>query len=153
MRYWDVFKELENMRRDLDRVFTSQETWRWPFSKMAFLPGLGARQYPMINISEDKDNVYVEALSPGVNPETLDVSITDDVVTISGEKLAAGDGLDPEAYHRCERAAGKFVRTIEMNTKVEENKVKADYKNGLLSIILPKAESAKPKRVAITAGN
>ena len=151
MKYWEMFREMDALRRELDRTF-NRDTGRSPFSRVAFLPGLAARQYPMINLSDDKDSVYIEALAPGVNPGTLEITVLNNAVTISGEKTPGCEGIKPEDYHRCERAAGKFVRSVELSSPVDENKVKAEYKNGLLTITLPKAESAKPKRVAITAG-
>lgn len=150
MTFYDIFKDLETLRNELDRVFNPND-WRRPFSRTAFLPAMGARQYPMINLSDDKENVYIEALAPGLNTEKLDLSVLNSTVTISGEKDPGCDKVDADEYHRCERAAGKFVRTIELSTPVDENKVKAEYVNGLLLITLPKAESAKPKRIAISA--
>jgi len=150
MTYMDIFRDLDSLRRELDRVF-SADSWRRPFSRVAFLPGMGARQYPMINLSDDRDNVYIEALAPGVKTDSLEVSVVNDTVTISGEKQTTCEDVESDAYHRCERAAGKFVRSIELSSHVDENKVKAEYKNGLLLITLPKAESAKPKRIEITA--
>jgi HSP20 family protein len=151
MAYWNIFKDLETLRKELNRMLPADE-WRLPFSRIAFLPAMGARQYPMLNMAEDSENVYIEALAPGVDTEKLDISVQGTKVTISGEKISSLEAVNQENYHRCERAAGKFVRTVDLNTNVDNAKVKAEYKNGLLTITLPKAESAKPKRISITAG-
>jgi len=137
MAYWDSFLELDELRKEMDRAFDNLETRRHSFSRISFLPGKAARSYPLINVNEDKDNYFVEALAPGVNPETVDVSVTGSILSIAGEKHMAGRNVKPEAYHRNERAVGKFVRTVELPNEVEETKVKADYKNGLLLVTLP----------------
>ncbi|MEW6381233.1 MAG: Hsp20/alpha crystallin family protein [bacterium] len=154
MAYWDPLREMESLRRDFDRIFSTLGEWTSPFSRASFLPGLSTWQYPMVNINEDKDNYYVEALAPGVNPKAIDISIAHNSLTISGEKLMAGAGVEvkPEAYHRNERAAGKFSRSIEMPTEVDADKVKADYRNGLLLVTLPKSEKAKPKQITVNVG-
>lgn len=149
---WDPVREMEALRREVDRVFNEFAGWPSPLFRVAFLPGRAARQYPLINLSEDKDAYYVEALAPGVDPRSLNVTVVHNTLTISGEKRPPRDDIKPEAYHRAERAAGKFVRTIDLPSEVDESKVRADYKNGLLLITLPKAEEAKPRQIAVTVG-
>lgn len=151
IRHWDLFRELNQIRREFDRVFNENGP-RLPFSRVSFLPGRGARQYPLINIRDDKESIYVEALAPGVDADSLDISAVNSTLTISGEKKAACEDVSNEAYHRCERASGKFIRTIELTTPFDADRIAAEYKNGLLLITLPKVEAAKPKRIAITAG-
>jgi HSP20 family protein len=70
-------------------------------------------------------------------------------LTLSGEKRRVAGDIKADAFHREERAAGKFVRSIELPTDVDDNKVKAEYKNGLLLISLPKSEKAKPKQISV----
>ncbi len=152
MYYSDIFRELEALRRNLEETFGSADLWRRPFSRVAFLPGVSARTYPMINVSGDENNVYVDALAPSVDPEKLEVSVTGNTLTVSGEKVMGTNKVTDDAYHRCERATGKFVRTIDLPVNVDSDKIQAEYTNGMLRIILPKAASAKPKRIAITAG-
>jgi HSP20 family protein len=151
MAYWDPFREMEKLRSEFDRLFGTLGEWSFPFSRVSFLPGRAARQYPLVNISEDKDNYYIEAMAPGVNPKSVDLSVVNNRLTISGEKLMAGAGIEvsPESYHRSERAAGGFNRTVELPTEVDPDKVKADYKNGLLLVTLPKSEKAKPKQITV----
>ena len=151
MAYWEPFREMEKLRSEFDRLFSTLGEWSFPFSRVSFLPGRAARQYPLVNISEDKDNYYIEAMAPGVNPKSVDLSVVNNRLTISGEKLMAGAGIEvsPESYHRSERAAGGFNRTVELPTEVDPDKVKADYKNGLLLVTLPKSEKAKPKQITV----
>jgi len=93
----------------------------------------------------------VEALAPGVDPKSLELSVLQGALTIKGEKPGLAQ-VAAEAYHRNERAAGRFIRTIELPTEVEADKVRADYRNGLLLITLPKAAAARPRQVPITVG-
>jgi HSP20 family protein len=150
--YNDLFGQYDDLRREIDRAFNEAGLGRRgrPFSRASFLPGRQARGYPLVNLSEDRDAIYAEALAPGVDPATLDVSVMRDRLTISGEKISGASGVKQEDFHRNEREAGKFVRTIRLATEVDADKVRADYKNGLLKIVLPKAEEAKPKQIAVS---
>lgn len=151
MTWWDdMFHEMESLRRDLMRAFDETPVRRRPYSRASFLPGLRARSYPLLNISEDEDKIYVEGLAPGVEPESLNVTFANNQLTIAGEKRPLGEGIKPEAYHRSERAAGRFVRTLSLPVQVEVDKVKADYRNGLILIELPKSETAKTRQIEIS---
>ncbi|MCX8064694.1 MAG: Hsp20/alpha crystallin family protein [Candidatus Hydrogenedentes bacterium] len=153
MRKWlDPFKELELLKKEMDELFRAFEEdfwWDMPSFRFSFLPGVSARSYPLINIAEDKDNLYIEALAPGLNPENIEVSVLDNSLRIAGEKPPVKD-IKPEAFHRNERSSGKFLRTISLPVNVDAEKVKAEYKNGILLITLPKAESAKPKQITVS---
>ncbi len=145
----DPFSGLDALRREMDRTFEEfwsdrrPRTWRG-----AFLPGRAARQYPLVNLSEDEGSLYVEALAPGVEPKTLDLSVVQGTLTIKGEKPGLAQ-VSADAYHRNERAAGRFIRSVELPMDVDAAKVHADYKNGLLLVTLPKSEAAKPKQIPI----
>ena len=149
---WNVYEDLNALRREVERAFESfpRDRWTRPFSRVSFLPNAGARAYPLLNVSEDHDNFYVEALAPGIDPESLEITIQKDTLRIAGEKQPLSKDVTLEAFHRNERGAGKFVRTLALRTPVDANKVKADYRNGLLLITLPKAEAAKPKQIAVS---
>jgi HSP20 family protein len=148
MAEWNPFEEVETLRREIDRAF--QGFGQSPYSRVAFLPAQGPRRYPLINLLEDKDRVYIEALTPGVEPESLNVTVQQNRLILSGEKAAipAAD-VKPEAFHRNERASGKFIRTLDLPVEVNAEAINAEYKNGLLVITLPKAEAAKPKQIKI----
>ncbi|HOE94949.1 MAG TPA: Hsp20/alpha crystallin family protein [Candidatus Sumerlaeota bacterium] len=150
LNYWDPMREFANLRRELDRFFERTDNyWTFPFTRFSFLPGRAARAYPLLNISEDADNVYIEALAPGVDPQSLKVEVIRDQLSISGEKPAAVPDGKAEGYHRNERAAGRFVRTFTLPAEVEQDKVDAEYRDGLLTITLPKAEAAKPRQITV----
>lgn len=150
MPLWESFSGLDALRREIDKTF--EEFWsdRWPRAgRVAFLPGRAARQYPLVNLSEDEGHLYVEALAPGVDPKSLDLSVAQGTLTIKGEKPGLAQ-VSAEAYHRNERAAGRFVRAIELPTDVDAAKVQADYRYGLLLVTLPKSEKAKPKQIPVS---
>ena len=149
MADWNPWQTLEALRREIDRVFDDTGSRSEPSLRAAFLPGRAARRYPLINLYEDKEAVYVEALAPGVDPSTLNLSVQGNTLSISGEKRRVAGDVQPEAFHRSERATGKFVRHIELPVEVDENNVQADYKHGLLTVTLPKTEKAKPKQIAV----
>jgi len=148
---WNPLRELEALRREVERAFEEHgvDSWTGPAWRAALLPGRWARSYPLLNLTEDKDHFYVEALCPGVNPETFAISVADGRLNIAGEKQAITPDVKPEAYHRNERGAGRFVRSIELPAAVDNNKVVADYRNGILRITLPKSEEAKPKQITV----
>src|SRR5678809_385047 len=93
---------------------------------------------------------YVTALAPGPDPTAIQLTVQDNRLTIAGEKQRLAAEIQPEAFHRSERAAGKFVRTVPLPSDVEHEQVRADYKNGLLVVTLPKAEKAKPKQIPVS---
>ena len=146
------WQTLEALRRELDRVFDETGTRNEPFFRTAFLPGRAARRYPLTNLYEDKDTLYLEALAPGVDPATLDLKVVDNTLSIVGEKRRVAGDVKPEAFHRSERATSKFVRHLQLPVEVDEDKIRADYKEGLLIVTLPKAEKAKPKQITVQVG-
>jgi HSP20 family protein len=150
MRQWDPFRDLDTIRREIERVFQDAGSGRWP--RVAFLPGRAARGYPLVNVTEDEGNLYLEALAPGLDPKSIGVSTLGEQVTISGEKKPANGGVKAEDFHRNERAAGRFTRTITLPSAVDQNRAKAEYTNGILKITLPKAEEAKPKQIQVDVG-
>ena len=145
---WSPIRELDALRRQLEREvdrifesFTDSGPATAPWSR-----SLG--RYPLLNLSEDKDNIYVEVLAPGVTPESLEITVVRDTLRIAGDKQPLHN-IKPEQFHRSERDSGKFARTITLPVQVDGDSVKADYKNGLLLITLPKAPEAKPKQISV----
>ncbi|MBW1697949.1 MAG: Hsp20/alpha crystallin family protein [Deltaproteobacteria bacterium] len=140
---WDfrrAFEELERMRRDMDRLFES-------FGQRAFRP-FGVGVFPLINLTEDRNNYYIRAELPGMRAEELNISVTGNGLSISGERKIPAEG-DNVRYHRREREAGSFSRIIGLPGEVDPDKVEAKLKDGILTVIVPKAEKAKPKQIPI----
>jgi len=148
MAEWNLFANMDALRQEIDRTLENFGLNRSPSRMPAFLPGREPRRYPLINLLEDKDNLYIEALTPSVNPQSITVTALQNRLTLSGEKSSVRD-IRPEAFHRNERASGKFVRTIDLPMEVDEAEIQAEYKNGLLFLTLPKAEKAKPKQITV----
>ena len=148
---WNWLDEVDALRREVERGFEDYgaNRWRRPFSRISFLPGAAARVYPLLNVSEDHDNLFVDALAPGLDPEALDITVVQGTLRIAGEKQPLSEEVNPEAFHRNERSAGKFVRTVTLGAAVDAGKVTAAYKDGLLAITLPKSEAAKPKQITV----
>lgn len=152
MAEWNPWQTLEALRREIERVYDENGSRSEPSSRAAFLPGRAARRYPLINLYEDQEAVYVEALAPGVDPSTLEISVQGNTLSIAGEKRRVAGDVKPEAFHRSERATGKFVRHIQLPVEVDESTVRADYQHGLLNVTLPKVEKAKPKQITVQVG-
>jgi HSP20 family protein len=116
-----------------------------------FSPGADpffSRVYPAINLTEEGDNLYVRAELPGINPENLDISVIEGKLIIRGERKIEEED-QKTSYHRREREAGIFRRTISLPMKVDSGKVSASIKNGVLTITLPKSEEAIPRRITV----
>lgn len=139
----DLFQEMDMLRREFDQIF------RGIGKSSAFLPGIGSGEYPRLNLSEDEQNYYVEALVPGIDPKDLDLNIMHSTLTLSGERKETES--KGQTWHRHERGAGKFMRTIELPEAVDSAKVDAEYRNGLLLITLPKPKSVQPKKISVRA--
>jgi HSP20 family protein len=149
MAQWNPFEDLEALRQEIDRAFEGFGAGQEPSPQVAFLPGRGPRRYPLINLLEDRDHLYIEALTPGVDPQSLNVTVMQNRLTVSGEKTRIAGEVKPEAFHRSERASGKFVRTVDLPVQVAEGAIQAEYKNGLLVVTIPKAEKAKPRQINV----
>ena len=151
MAMWKPFQDVESLRRDVERAF--EEAGLGALGRrgrLAFLPGRAARQYPLANVYDHGEAFLVEALAPGLDPEKIDLTVLPNTLTIAGEKVGP-QGVAPERWHRMERAAGRFVRTVELPAEADPQKVSAAYRNGLLSVTVPRAESARPRKVAVQA--
>lgn len=136
------FEELERMRRQMDLLSEgmTRGLWREP----------AAGVFPLMNLTEDKDNYYIRAELPGLKADELEISVTADTLSISGErKLPAED--EKAQYHRREREAGRFSRIISLPTQLNTGKVDARCTDGVLTVTLPKAEAAKPRQIAVKA--
>jgi HSP20 family protein len=136
-------QEINKMRRDMDRLFAKL----LDDFNMSLLPRV-TREAPFINLSETEDNLIINAEIPGVSPEGLDISIKDDILTIKGEMK---DEIVEEGrnFHRMERRYGTFSRTLRLPCKVMIDDVKANYKKGLLNIVMPKCRPETAPEIKI----
>ena len=140
MDWTSPFEELERMRRQMD--------WLAGSLSRGFFREPSAGVFPLMNMTEGKDNFYVRAELPGLKSDDLEISVTGDTLSISGErKLPTED--ENARYHRREREAGKFSRILTLPAQIDTGKVEARCTNGVLTITLPKAEEAKPKQITV----
>ncbi len=107
---------------------------------------------PAVDVSEDNNGYVVRAELPGVKKEDIDVSLEDGVLTINAETKSESEEKDGERVIRQERRYGKYSRSLRLGTQVDQGKVKANYKDGILELALPKSEAVKPKRIAVDVG-
>lgn len=147
MTNWSLFREMDHLRREMDDLFRGVGSGSL---ETAFLPGVGTHRYPRINLSEDQENYYLEALLPGIDEKDIELSVTGNSLTLSGERVEVNTA-EGQTWHRRERGSGKFLRAIELPSDIDGKKVSATYKNGLLTVTLAKAESAKPKKISIVS--
>ena len=139
-RWRDPFKELDRMKRQMDQIFgaLTDETAQKGISGV----------FPAINLTEDVDNYYVRAELPGIKADDLDIQATVNNLSISGERKIP-DLETTAKYHRREREAGKFSRIIGLPDYIDSDKVEADLNNGILTVVIPKKEAAKPRQISI----
>ena len=103
---------------------------------------------PAMDVYQDNDNVIVETPITGVDPEKLDISVENDVLSISGDSEHKSE-VDEKNYYRKEVRYGAFHRTVALPANVDGAKAKAEYENGVLKVIIPKKEMPKPKKIQI----
>jgi HSP20 family protein len=137
--HWPTLGRLTDLREEIDRLFEA------PLARTSeFLAGWT----PAFDVYEEKDNFIVKAELPGMKREDINVSLHDGSLIISGERKSETKTEDAEIY-RAERFFGKFQRAVALPATVAADKVKAEYKDGVLTIMLPKSEEAKPKQIEV----
>lgn len=104
--------------------------------------------FPAVDISEDKENILIKADLPGLDKENVTLNIDEDVLTIRGERKSETESKEKN-YHRIERSYGTFERSFKLGAKIDETKIKAVYKDGVLDITLPKSEKSAAKQITI----
>lgn len=123
-----------------------------PFSSLTETQSsLGGDWYPALDLLEEKNQYVLKADLPGIKKEDIKISFEHGVLRIDGERKSEAEHKDRQA-HRIERSYGRFVRVINLGTDVDQNKIKANYKDGILEISVPKSEAAQPKSIDIQVG-
>lgn len=136
----EIFAEMDRLRSEIDRIF--QE-------------GLGGSLFrersgvfPPVNVYEDKDRYMLTAELPGVRPEDVEITVTEESVTLRGQRKPE-DGGEKANYHRRERESGSFRRVVSLPERIDPNKVEATSRHGVLYVTLPKAEDVKPRQIRV----
>jgi Molecular chaperone (small heat shock protein) len=145
LNQWPTLGRLTDIRDELDRLFES------PLSELARTSQLLSGWTPALDLHEDKDNFVVKVELPGMKKEDIDISLHDGSLSVSGERKSEEKFADAEVY-RSERFVGRFQRTIALPGAVANDQVKAQYKDGVLTVTLPKTEEAKPKQINVQEG-
>jgi HSP20 family protein len=139
---WDPFRELNSLGH-LGRFLDRFPEWNQS-------PTTTSAWAPSVDIFEGDDDLVVKAELPGIDPKEVELNVENNVLTISGErKLDFED--KKESYHRVERAYGTFSRSFSLPRLIDEGKIQADYKDGVLTVRIPKHEKAKPRQITISA--
>jgi HSP20 family protein len=133
---------LSSLRDEVNRLFD----FSWPSRDSGLFSGWS----PALDVHDDKDQLTVQVELPGLQKDQIDISLHDGVLTVSGERKTDRERKEGETF-RSERYFGKFQRSVTLPAQVDASKVKASYKDGILTIELPKAEEAKPRQIAISA--
>ncbi len=142
-------KDLLDVEREFNRIFNSMGNRLEVTRKKDFDEEYdNAVWMPLTDISEDNDNFYLKADLPGIKKEDVKLSYIDGTISISGERSQEKETKDKK-IHRIERSYGKYFRSFNIPTEIKEDKIKAEFKDGQLTITIPKADEVKPKEIDI----
>jgi len=133
-----IWQDMDQLQREMNRLFDTTN------KRQVF----NSPSYPAINLWTNEDGQMISAEMPGVRPEDLNIDVTGDALSISGERKP-DETIKEARDHRRERGYGSFSRTIQLPFMVDTNKVEASFKNGVLLLNLPRAEADKPKKIVI----
>jgi len=146
LNVWSPFRHLSMLRDEIDRLFDSPLNALTSNSQQ-FLNGW----LPSVDLYDNHEHLVLRAELPGMKKEDIDISLHGDVLTLSGERKEE-ETFDKAEPYRSERFLGRFQRTLTLPVAVDASKVQASYKDGILTVTLPKAEEAKPKQIQVKVG-
>jgi HSP20 family protein len=144
---WDPFREMSSLQERMNRLMSDFRT-RSPFGEEEMAQGAWI---PAVDIYETKESIVLNVELPGVTKEDIALEVKDSTLTIKGEKKLEKN-VKEENFHRLERSYGSFTRAFTLPSTVQQDKVKAKFRDGILEIMLPKAEEAKPKQIKVDVG-
>jgi HSP20 family protein len=141
---WDPFREMMSMRSSMDRLldrFFEEPFGDWQTADWG-LP---------LDLTENEDEFIVKASVPGIDPDDLEITLSENTLTIKGE-IRKEQEKEEQRYHLRERRFGRFTRSISLPANVKSDQIEADYNKGVLTLRLPKTEEVKPKRIPVRSG-
>lgn len=138
-----LFQEMERMRSEMIRMLSGF----MGHSPLAVDSGV----FPPLNVFEDGDVIRVNAELPGVHPDDLEISVQGNTLLLRGSRRV--DGMDEMNYHRRERVSGEFHKALTLPADINQDAVEARFEHGVLKLVLPKAEHAKPKKIPVRTGS
>jgi HSP20 family protein len=144
---WEPFRDLVGLQDRMNRLFddsfrglsrgTGDDDW-----------SVGGTWAPAVDIYEQEGNIVLKAELPGIDAKEVDIHLENNILTLRGERKVDNE-VKRENYHRVERAYGSFTRSFTLPTLIDQEHIKAECKDGVLKVILPKHEEAKPKQITI----
>lgn len=146
---WEPFRDLVAVQERMNRIF--DEAFRGHSRGIEDEWALGGSWAPAVDIYEQDGNLVLKAELPGVDPKDVDVRVENNVLTLRGERKFESE-VKREQFHRVERAYGSFSRSFTLPNVVDMDKIKAEYKDGVLQVTLPQREEAKPKQIQVSVG-
>ncbi|HLQ76085.1 MAG TPA: Hsp20/alpha crystallin family protein [Terriglobia bacterium] len=141
---WDPFRDLNILQERMNRVFEDVAGRGWKTDE----PSATTSWSPAVDIYETDNEITVQAELPGVDRKDIALQLENNVLTLKGERRFEKE-TNQENYHRIERSYGGFSRAFTIPTSVDDDKIRADYKDGILKIALPKKEQVKAKQIKI----
>ena len=152
---YDPFDELTRLQREMSRLF--DDNFRTPArggdNGGSAVPGRTVWA-PVVDVREDENEILVHAELPGVKLDDIDIEVTGDTLTLRGERKIEEKTEDSKhKYVRVERAYGSFQRTFTLGVPIQSDQVRAEFKDGVLTIRLPKSEAIKPKKVLVSSNS
>ena len=142
---WDPFREVQTFRQMMDRMMDESFV-----GAPRFWPQTGDGFPLALDVAEDQDKYIVKASVPGVDPGNVEITLSDNILTIKGETQQEKD-IDEKNYQIRERRYGSFTRSVALPAGVDADKVEAIHEHGVLTLHLPKSEAVKPKKIAVKA--
>jgi len=134
----DIWSEMERLRREMNGLFND------------YGHATGAKTFPLVNVYDDKDTITVTAEMPGLTKEQVNITFSEGTLTLSGKREVPVK-LKEMGVLRKERAEGDFEKTLRIPTKINQDQIRASFKDGILTVSMAKADEAKPKTIAIEA--
>jgi len=144
-RPFEGFQGLRRLNNVLDEAFST-----WPLQQDES-GAITSAWYPAVDVFEDRDAVKIVAELPGVKPQDVKLSLESNTLTIRGEKKQEAEERS-ERVHRYERSYGSFERTFVLPSTVDGEKISAEYRDGVLTVTVPKAERARPREIPVRTG-
>ena len=143
---WDPFRDLATLHERVDRLFEESERGLRGSDREEALQG--SSWAPAVDILEKDNELVLRADMPGLDPKDVDIQVQNGTLTLRGERKFESD-VKEDNFRRLEWAYGSFVRSFSLPQTVDSEKVKAEYKNGVLEVKLPKRPEAKPKQIRV----
>ena len=136
---WHPWNEMRRLQQEMEHLFgDAAPSGRWSLTG----------EYPPINLTREDNAITLEALCPGVDRSTFDISVVGEAVTIKAERKPPAEAAE-EHYYRRERPTGAFTRTVALGERLDPDQTQATYTNGILSLRLARAPEAAPKKITI----